>query len=231
MKYVKITATTTDPAGLSIEQVSEKPWEEIAKILDCAGWDIFNWIDESYECDCEKAESEKEALERFFTGDIVDLSYDNGARESEYIAFGGCARDTFCGGKRHYSIEYHREELYVCNPVCEVIEWFEMGEPESECTQPNIKTILADLTAWARAYPTGAIAYDSNDSVIDSAYCDDAEEFADFFDAHREEINSDTELVFKISAGDFDILELEKLVYSIRDAFWKILEGGNNNEI
>ena len=94
-----------------------------------------------------------------------------------------------------------------------------------------VKKIVIDLTDWSKPYPTGAIAYDSNDSVIDSAYCDNADEFAEFFDTHREEINSDTELVFKISAGDFDILELEKLVYSIRDAFWKILEGGNNNEI
>lgn len=87
-----------------------------------------------------------------------------------------------------------------------------------------IKTLEVDLRNWLRPFPTGVIAYDSDDSVIDSEYCDNADEFAEFFDTHRKEINSDTELVFKISSEDFDILALEKLVYSIRDAFWKILE-------
>lgn len=86
-----------------------------------------------------------------------------------------------------------------------------------------IKTLEVDLRNWLRPFPTGVIAYDSDDSVIDSEYCETAEEFAAFFYMHRYSVDIDTELVYKLGAFDFNNTELIRLLNDIRDALWKVI--------
>lgn len=81
-----------------------------------------------------------------------------------------------------------------------------------------IRRIEVDLTNWSRAYPTGVVAYDQDDKVIDSAYSDELPEFREFFTEYCAYIGEDTDLQFLIDANDIGndvLLELAKAIATV----------------
>lgn len=51
-------------------------------------------------------------------------------------------------------------------------------------TDRYITKIEIDLSAWTEHYPTGCILY-HYDQMIDSAYCDNADEFIEFIEEYK----------------------------------------------
>lgn len=47
-----------------------------------------------------------------------------------------------------------------------------------------ITRVVCDLSAWTDHYPTGCIMY-HYDQMIDSAYCDNAEEFIEYIESYK----------------------------------------------
>lgn len=81
--------------------------------------------------------------------------------------------------------------------------------------------IVVCLEEWAQPYPTGALAK-SYASVVDSEYCETAEEFGAFFEKHKEELDN-ARLVFSIAADDLDNEELMRLVKSIQKEWFDMM--------
>ena len=50
-----------------------------------------------------------------------------------------------------------------------------------------ITRIDVDLSAWTDHYPTGCILY-HYDQMIDSAYCDNADEFIEFIESNKKNL-------------------------------------------
>lgn len=82
--------------------------------------------------------------------------------------------------------------------------------------------ITVCLEDWAQPYPTGALAKMVTE-VVDSEYCDTAEEFEDFFWRHSDEIDCDTRLVFHLASEDIDNEKLMALVKDIRRKWGELM--------
>lgn len=48
-----------------------------------------------------------------------------------------------------------------------------------------ITKIVIDLGEWEEHYPTGCVLY-NNDEVVDSEFCDNAEEYIEFIDRYKD---------------------------------------------
>lgn len=68
------------------------------------------------------------------------------------------------------------------------------------------ESIEADLRNWSLAYPTGIVARDGSGNCVKSDYCEEPEEFAEFFKENKGLINEETELYFSIEMKDLDSL-------------------------
>ncbi len=67
-----------------------------------------------------------------------------------------------------------------------------------------ITKIVVDLSAWVEHYPTGCILY-YYDQTIDSAYCDNADEFIEYIESHKTNILPGiTEVCFMFNGYDLD---------------------------
>ena len=92
-----------------------------------------------------------------------------------------------------------------------------------------ITKIEVDLSSWSDHYPTGCILY-HYDQVIDSAYCDNAEEFIEYINSYKHLLNRNITYVRFIFDGyDLDeyestAIECAKEVYK---AFNKLIKGDN----
>lgn len=67
-----------------------------------------------------------------------------------------------------------------------------------------ITKIVVDLSAWTDHYPTGCIMY-HYDQMIDSAYCDNANEFTEYIDSYKAHLLPNvTEVRFIFDGYDLD---------------------------
>ena len=93
-----------------------------------------------------------------------------------------------------------------------------------------VKKIVVDLTDWSAPYPTGAIAFDERNNVVASEYCDDIEEFSQFFEYCGDELDEDARLIIEFDAENFCNSSFMHLVTLIRRHSQHYKKKGNKNE-
>ena len=123
MEYLKITAIASDPVvSLEVENVTEKPWEEIEKILSDIECDVYG----SNGYDKDDTSPEKEILDRFFRGEGVQLREEAETDGEEQIEISCTLENNLFGGKKAYEITYYVEHPHFIYPsVPKTIRWYE----------------------------------------------------------------------------------------------------------
>jgi len=106
---------------------------------------------------------------------------------------------------------------------------YRIGEDSSEeakeaPAQLQATEVSVDLKDWARPYPTGAILYDENHSVIGSDYCESVEDFEDFLDINHSKISENAELSFVVSGEDIINDNLISLASDMKEAWDSMME-------
>lgn len=93
-----------------------------------------------------------------------------------------------------------------------------------------VKKIVVDLTDWSVPYPTGVIAFDESNNVVVSEYCDDIEEFSQFFENCEDELDKDARLIIEFDAENLCDSSFVYLITSIRKYFQHYKKRRNENE-
>ena len=90
-----------------------------------------------------------------------------------------------------------------------------------------ITKIVVDLSAWTDHYPTGCIMYQCN-QMIDSAYCDNADEFIEYIDSYKAHfLPNVTEIRFIFDGYDLDNSTALDCAKEIWNYFHELVYGGN----
>lgn len=88
-----------------------------------------------------------------------------------------------------------------------------------------IGKIVLCLDQWGEHYPTGCMIYDDGGYVIDSDWCDNADEYKEFLGRYKKEIKlHKPQIVAEINIDDIDytnvmdcVREVKRFVESIRE--------------
>lgn len=90
-----------------------------------------------------------------------------------------------------------------------------------------ITKIVVDLSAWTDHYPTGCIMY-HYDQMIDSVYCDDADEFIEYIESFKDKIIPYvTDIRFVFDGYDLDNSTAINCAKEIWNYFHELVYGGN----
>ena len=86
-----------------------------------------------------------------------------------------------------------------------------------------ITKIVVDLSAWTDHYPTGCIMYHYN-TEIDSAYCDNTDEFIEYIDGFKDKIIKHvTEMRFVFDSYDIDNETALECAREVREHFYELI--------
>lgn len=91
-----------------------------------------------------------------------------------------------------------------------------------------IDKILIDLEAWDQRQPTGVVAYDG-DLIVDSDYCDDVDDYKNFFREHQDDFSAAVRLVATAEVEGIRTLDkqLRNFILKVQSAFYEVLGGGS----
>lgn len=90
-----------------------------------------------------------------------------------------------------------------------------------------ITKIVVDLSAWTDHYPTGCIMY-HYDQMIDSAYCDNTDEFIEYIESFKDKIIPYvTDVRFIFDGYDLDNSTATDCAKEIWNFTHELIYGGN----
>ena len=80
----------------------------------------------------------------------------------------------------------------------------------------KITKIELHLEDWTAHYPTGVMAYNMNGELVDSDYADTVNEFKEFVDRHKQDLNN-PDVIAIIDMEDVDVSDVLDIAAKIRD--------------
>lgn len=91
----------------------------------------------------------------------------------------------------------------------------------------KITKVVIDLSTWEEHYPTGCVLY-NNDDVVDSEFCDNAEEYIEFLDKYKESfVPYLTEVKVVFDAYSLDNKNAMKCAKKVWKHIHDLIHGGN----